>query len=70
MTSNTDFNKMTFLNTHPPFNGNRFELWESIFKIFIQSFDIKLWETIINGLFIPTHQVNDEVVDKPDFFGL
>lgn len=67
MTFNTIFKKMTFLNTHAPFNGNMFELWKVRFKIYIQSFDLELWETIINSLFIPTHHINNEVVDKSDF---
>lgn len=32
--------------------------------MFSQSIHHELWETIINGLFIPIPQVNDEVVDK------
>lgn len=58
---------MTFLNTPSPFNGDRFELWKDKFKIFIQSFDLELWETIINGPFIPTHYTNGEVLDIPNF---
>lgn len=64
MTSNTYFNKRTFLNTTPSFNCDGFELWKAWFKIFRQSFDLELWEIIINGLFIPTHRINGEVVDK------
>lgn len=67
MTFNTILNKGTFLTTLPPFNGNMFELWKYIFKLFIQSLDFKLWETIINKLFIPTHQVNEKVVEKKKF---
>lgn len=33
MTSNTSFNKRIFLNKSPPFNGDRFELWKTRFKI-------------------------------------
>lgn len=67
MTLNTIFNKRSFLNTYPSFNGDRFELWKLRFKIFIQNFDFESWKTIINGLFIPTHHINREVVDKPNF---
>lgn len=34
------------------------------FRIFIQSINNELWETIVNGMFILTHQVNDKVIDK------
>lgn len=34
--------------------------------MFLQSVNNELWETIVNGTFILTHQVNDEVVDKLD----
>lgn len=67
MICNIVFNKKTFLNTHPLFNGDRFGLWKTRFKIFIQNFDLELWETIINDSFIVNHCINGEVVDKPYF---
>ena len=67
MTLNTSFNSRAFLSTPHLFNGDRFELWKDKFKVFIQSFYIELWETIISCPFVPTQHVNDEVVDKPDF---
>lgn len=48
------------------FNDARFEIWKAKFRIFIQSNSFELWETIINDVFIPTHQIDGEVVDKPD----
>lgn len=53
ITSNIYSNKRTFLNTPPWFNGERFDLWKTIFKILIEILNLKLWEIIINGLFIP-----------------
>lgn len=67
MTFNNFFNKISFQNTPPPFNGDRFELWKVRFKIFIHSFDFELWELITNGPFISTHHINEELIDKPDF---
>lgn len=67
MSFNIVFNKRTFLNTPPPFNGERFQLRKARFKIFIQSINLGLWEKIINIPFIPTNYINGEVVDKPDF---
>lgn len=66
MTSNTFSNKRSFLNTPPSFNGVIFELWKTRFKIFIQSIDIELWETLINDMFISIHQIDGEVADKSD----
>lgn len=67
MTSYTSLNKRSFLNTARPFNGDSFKLLKVGFKILIQSIDLELWETIISSLFIPTHHINGEVADKPDF---
>lgn len=67
MTSNTFSDKRSFLNTPPPFNGDRFELWKVRFKFFIKRIDLELWEILINGPFIPTHHINSEVVDKLNF---
>lgn len=67
MTSNIVFNKRNFLNIHPLFNNDRFELWKTGFKILIKSFDFELWEKITNGSFILNHHLNDKVVNKPDF---
>lgn len=44
----------------------RFEIWKAIFRIVIQSTNFESWETIINDSFIPTYQIDGEVVDKPD----
>lgn len=48
-------------------NGVRFKVWKYKFKICIQSIGIELWKTIIDDSFIPNHQINGEVKDKPDF---
>lgn len=42
MISNIFFNNRCFLNTHLPFNGDKFKPWKARFKIFVQSFDIEL----------------------------
>lgn len=59
--------KRYFLNTPSIFNDNRFDIWKTIFRIFLESINNKLWKTIFKCPFIPTHQINDEVVDKPNF---
>lgn len=57
-----------FLNTPQLLNKNRFDIWQDRFRFFIQSINHELWETMINGLFIPNHQVNGKLVDKPNSF--
>lgn len=60
--------KRTFINTPPVLNNSRFDIWKVEFRMFLQSIKYGLWETIINGMFIPARQVNDKVVDKPNPF--
>lgn len=67
MTFNISYNKRAFLKTPHGFNGDRHELWKGRIRIFIQCINFELWETIINGQFIPAHHVNDKVIDKTDF---
>lgn len=59
-------NKSSFLNTPPPFNNSRFDIWEVRLSNFIQSINHELWGNLINCAFIHTYQVNGKVVDKPD----
>lgn len=66
MTSNTFLNKSSFINTPPLFNGVMFEIYKTRFRIIIQIISFELWGTIINNLFIPTHQIDGEVVDNPN----
>lgn len=65
MTSNIHL-RISLLKTPPPFNSSRFELWQDRFRIFIQSVNHELCETITNGTFFPTYQVNGEVLNKHD----
>lgn len=67
MTSNISSNIRTILNTPPSFNGDIFDLWKARFKVFIKDVNYELWKIIINGLCIPNHYGNGEVVDKYDF---
>lgn len=60
------FDNRSFINTPPLFSDNRFNIWQARFRLFLQSVNHELWETIINNQFIPTHKVNDEAVDKPN----
>lgn len=46
-----------FLNTLPLFNASRLDIWKYRFRMFLQIINYELSETIVNGMFIPTHQV-------------
>lgn len=59
-------NKRFFLNTPPLFENSRFNIRKVVFRIFLQSINHELWETIVNGLFIPAYQVNYEILDRLD----
>lgn len=65
--SNTSYNKRTSLNALRPINDDRFDLWKTRFKIFIESINLELWEIIINDLFTLTRYINSEVVYKHVF---
>lgn len=61
-----NFDNISFLNTPPIFTDIRFNIWQTRFRTFLQRINNELWEIIVNGLFIHTHQVCDEVVNKSD----
>lgn len=62
MTTNTSsvFNKGIFVNVHPLFNDERFELWKTRMNFF------EMWNFIINGLFIPSYYIDNKVVNNLD----
>lgn len=39
MATYTSFNMSLFMDTHPPFDGDRFDLWKTIFEKFIKAND-------------------------------
>jgi len=63
------FKQITFkegvsLNRPSLFEGEHFLFWKKRMKIFIQSIDPDAWNAIIKDPFIPTKEVNDELVYK------
>ena len=60
MTSNNNS-----INCPPSFNGEGYGYWKERMKIFIEGIDCDIWDAIENGPFIPTHLVNNVVVNKP-----
>lgn len=68
MTTNTSpFDNSLFINTPPPFDGDRFELWKARFEIFIKAYKFEMCDILNSGHFIPTFSFNDEAVNKHDF---
>ena len=60
MTSNNNS-----INCPPSFNGEGYGYWKERMKIFIEGIDCDIWDAIENGPFIPTHLINNVVVNKP-----
>lgn len=52
-------------NMNSSFDDERFDLWKSRMKIFLDVVDFDLWDCVTNGSFIPTYIVNCDVVDNP-----
>ena len=52
------------LNWPPLFEGEHFSFWQKRIEIFIQSIDLGVWNVIIKGHFIPTKELNDELIPK------
>lgn len=65
---NNSFNLKTFLNTHPPFVNERFDIWKSRMKIFTEANKFELWNIVINDSFTPTYYVNNKLLNKLNIF--
>ena len=51
------------LNRPPLFDREHFLFWKKRMEIFIQSIDPVAWNAIVKGPFIPTKEVNGDVVN-------
>ena len=58
------FKEGASLNRPPLCEGEHFSFWQKRMKIFIQSIDPGAWDAIVKGSFIPTKEVNGELVPK------
>jgi len=58
------FKESVSLNRPSLFEEEHFLYWQKRMKIFIQSIDLGAWNGIVKGLFIPTKEVNGELVPK------
>lgn len=55
-----------FLKKISSFNREGYALWKEKMRIFINKIDFHILKDVKNGPFIPTHQVNDVVVNKEE----
>lgn len=53
------------MNQPPRFDGEGFNIWKVIMKMFIVAIDFNLWDYVKIGLFVPNHFINKEGVNKP-----
>ena len=58
------FKEGASLNRPPLFEGEHFSFWQKGMQIFIQSIDLSGWNAIAKSSFIPTKEVNGELVPK------
>jgi len=58
------FKEGASLNRPPLFEGEHFSFWQKRIEIFIQSIDPSAWNAIIKGPFIPTKELNGELIPK------
>lgn len=54
------------LNKYPSFNGEWYALWKEYMWIFIEGVVFDILKVVENGMFVPTHQINDVVVIKKE----
>jgi len=52
------------INRPPMFGGVNYVFWKIRMKIFMESIDMKIWDAVVNGPFIPMHVVKEENVKK------
>jgi len=58
------FTEGAALNRPPLFEGEHFCFWQKRMEIFVQSIDLGAWNAIIKGPFIPTKEMNGELIPK------
>lgn len=54
------------MNTPPSFDDERFTISKRRI-IFFDYVDFGLWNFVLESTFVPTHFVNNKVVDKPNY---
>jgi len=57
--------KGSSINRPPVFSGVNYQFWKVRMKIFINSTDCEIWNSIFNVSFVPLTVVNGVTVEKP-----
>jgi len=53
------------INRPPLFTGENYPFWKVRMQIFLESVDRGIWDTVVNGPFVPVNVVNDVQEPKP-----
>ncbi|EOY03432.1 Uncharacterized protein TCM_018491 [Theobroma cacao] len=48
----------------PFFSGKHYAYWKKIMEMFIQSIDLDVWNVILDGLYVPTKEVDGKTIIK------
>lgn len=59
------FSSIYLLNKAPSFNVKGYSFWKEKLEFFIEGRNCGIWKTVKECPFVPTHNVDDVVVDKP-----
>ena len=63
--SNFLFPKGNSINRPPIFNGEGYHYWKTQMQIFIEAIDLKIWEAIKIGPYVPTMVAGNTTIEKP-----
>lgn len=56
------------MNKPLSFDGERYIIWKTRMRIFLEANELDLWGYIVNDHFILTHLIDNKVVHKPKYF--
>ena len=65
MAGKLSFEEGALINKPPLFSGLSYKYWEARIKIFVESIDQGIWDSIKNGPFIPKVKKNGSFIKKP-----
>nr|UBX54607.1 transposon Pol polyprotein [Lupinus angustifolius] len=53
------------INRPPVFSGEGYAYWKVCLRIYIEAIDTDIWDSVVNGPYIPLHMVDGESKEKP-----
>jgi len=65
MAEKLPFGEGASINGPPLFCGLDYQLWKVRMKIFVESIDRGIWDTIVNGPFVPKIEKDYVFIKKP-----